>query len=435
MPEDTAPNPPLCSTGDRDAAPFVAEPSVRLFAQTASAELAALKPDEGVAALLADAVAHGASDLFFFSQRQTVVAAVRRLGLIREVAAVPADLGRRWLSAVKAQAGMDIAERRRPLDGRFLVKLGEKRVDVRVNSIPTLFGEDLTLRLLDRETGKRDLSEVGLGKGELDRLASMIESPSGLILVTGPTGSGKTTTLYACLSRLARGQRKINTLEDPIEYEIAGVRQSQVNERLGLDFPELLRNVLRQAPDIIMIGEVRDVKTAITAVRAATSGHLVFATLHSPVAAGAVQSMLALGANRHFLASCLLGVVAQRLVRTLCPKCRVEIDMADSPHTFEEIEHLLPADKPRRIYAPGGCDACYRDGYIGRTGVFEVLSVTSDVRQTISRGSPREEIHRKAKEAGMIELTQSALFKVARGETSVEEILRSVPTELLGLTE
>ena len=202
------------------------------------------------------------------------------------------------ISHVKANADMDIAERRRPMDGRWINEIGARRLDMRVSAVPTLHGEDMTIRIWDHSLGLLSIEELGMSRLELSKLTYMLNHPSGLILVTGPTGTGKTTTLYACLQYLNDGTHKINTLEDPIEFALEGVRQSQINTKLGLDFPELLRSILRHAPDIIMVGEIRDKDTATTAVRAANSGHLVLATLHSPTAAGAVQSMLALGAHR-----------------------------------------------------------------------------------------------------------------------------------------
>jgi type II secretory ATPase GspE/PulE/Tfp pilus assembly ATPase PilB-like protein len=229
--------------------------------------------------------------------------------------------------------------------------------------------------------------------------------------------------------------RKINTLEDPIEYALDGVRQSQVNPRLNLDFPELLVNVLRQAPDIIMVGEIRDRDTVMTAVRAANSGHLVLATLHAPTSSGAVQSMLALGANPYFLSGSLLGVIAQRLVRTLCPHCRVEYDISYSPQTFEEIEPLLAPGEGKAIYGPGGCDQCFHVGYAGRTGLFEIMTVNSEIRRLVAQAAQSQEIERAAIKGGLVVFRKAALLKVAQGVTSTEEILRDVPAEHLGLEE
>jgi type II secretory ATPase GspE/PulE/Tfp pilus assembly ATPase PilB-like protein len=321
-------------------------------------------------------IEHGAdllvSDLFFTTNEDNVSVQARHFGILRPISILPLDLGRRCMSHIKAMAGMDVAERRRPLDGRWIYERESAGVlDLRINTIPTLYGEDFTLRLLVRESQLLSLDRLGLLQTDYNRLLSMLNSPSGLILVTGPTGSGKTTTLYACLTYLNNGERKINTIEDPIEYAIAGIRQSQINPRLDVGFPELLRGVLRQAPDVVMIGEIRDPVTAETAVRAANSGHLVLATLHAPVAAGAIQSMLSLGVHPHFLASSLLGAIAQRLVRTLCPHCRIAFDMADSPQTFDEVRHRLQPGEGKVLYGPKGCEKCRMLGYQGRTGVLK----------------------------------------------------------------
>jgi type II secretory ATPase GspE/PulE/Tfp pilus assembly ATPase PilB-like protein len=237
------------------------------------------------------------------------------------------------------------------------------------------------------------------------------------------------------LQSLNDGTRKINTLEDPVEYAIPGIRQSQVFTKIGIGFPELLRSVLRQAPDVIMVGEIRDEDTAHTAVRAANSGHLVMATLHSPVAASAVQSMLALGSSPFFLSSCLLGVVAQRLVRTLCPKCRVRYDMSESPQTFEEVRSLLKDGEGKAIFGPSGCPECFEQGYSGRTGLFEVMTMNQEIRRLIAASRPAAEIQQAAIKTGMTEFHRSALLKVAQGVTSTEEILRDVPAEHLGLED
>jgi len=261
----------------------------------------------------------------------------------------------------------------------------------------------------------------------------LLASPGGLILVTGPAGTGKTTTLYACLQHLNTGGRMINTIEDPVEYAIAGVRQSQVNPKLGVDFADLLRNIVRHAPDVIMIGEIRDEETAETSIRAANSGHLVLATLHAPVAAGAVQSMRALGAKPYFLSSCLLGILAQRLVRVLCPECRVAYDTSEAPQMFEKIRPLLEPGLGSFIYGVGSCDTCRRQGYTGRTGIFELMTFSPPLRQMILNERPTEELEQEAVRHGMVEFHRAALLKVAQGVTTTEEILRELPAEYLGL--
>ena len=290
------------------------------------------------AALIQLALQMKASDLFVLTNENSVEIQLRQLGLMRPVREYSLDYGRRLISHFKAVSGMDIAERFRPTEGRWVFPRDNgPPVDIRLNTIPTLFGEDLTCRLLDRQRGLRPLEELHLGDRATWDLQSLLKHPSGLILVTGPTGSGKTTSLYACLQSLNDGQRKINTLEDPIEYTLPGIRQSQVNLRLGTDFSVLLPACLRQAPDIIMIGEIRDSKTANIAVRAANSGHLVLATLHAPVAAAAPYAMIAFGVSPHFLTSSLLGIISQRLLRRLCVRCRIPIDLTGYAAMFEDV--------------------------------------------------------------------------------------------------
>jgi type II secretory ATPase GspE/PulE/Tfp pilus assembly ATPase PilB-like protein len=289
------------------------------------------------------------------------------------------------------------------------------------------------VRILDRKFGLRSLDDLGLSRAEHNRLTGLLASPSGLMLVTGPTGTGKTTTLYACVQHLNTGTRKINTIEDPIEYGLAGIRQSQVHPKIGVDFADLLRNILRQAPDVIMIGEIRDEETAATSVRAANSGHLVLATLHAPVAAGAIQSLRALGANPYFLSSCLLGVVAQRLVRSLCQNCRVAYDISEAPETFKDVQDLLEPGLGNFIYGPGGCEACRHQGYRGRSGVFELMTFNRTLRQMIFAECDAQQIQQEAIRHGMIEFRRAALLKVAQGITSTEEVLGELPAEYLML--
>jgi type II secretory ATPase GspE/PulE/Tfp pilus assembly ATPase PilB-like protein len=395
-------------------------------------EIADKPPSEVLQALVGFAVKLNASDIFILSEEDSVRLAMRWLGVMHLVAHVSREQGRHLLSYIKAEAGIDIADRRRPLGGRYLYEHSDARLDLRINSVPTLFGEDLAIRLLDRRVGLLKIDQLGMTRTEQSRLVSLLNSPSGLILVTGPTGTGKTTTLYACIDYLNNGERKINTLEDPIEYSVRGVRQSHVQPSLGVDFPELLRHVLRQAPDVIMIGEIRDQETALTAVRAANSGHLVLATLHAPVAAHGVQNMVALGAHPYFLANCLLGVVAQRLVRVLNPKTRVTYDIADSPGTFADVEPLLSAGEGKCLYGPGGKNSEGEPDYTARTGLFEVLTMNRELRQLVAAARPAEELEQKAIEHGMLEFRRSALLKVAQGVTSIEEMMRVVPSEFLG---
>jgi type II secretory ATPase GspE/PulE/Tfp pilus assembly ATPase PilB-like protein len=390
-------------------------------------------PERGVASLIEHAVRMGASDVFFVSNHGHVAVQVRHLGMVRQIGLLTIDQGRRYLSHIRVSAAMDVSERRRPSDGRWIYSRETGHpVDLRINTIPTMYGEDVAIRLLDRDSALFSLDKLGMGRDQLQRFAGMLESPSGLILICGPMGSGKTATLYAGITRMNNGRRKINTIEDPIEFAVEGVRQSQVNPVIGLGFGELLRSVLRQAPDVIMVGEIRDAETAQTAVHAANSGVLVLATVHAPSAAGAIQSMKALGVNPHFLAFSLRGVIAQRLARTLCLDCRISFDLTESsPETFDEVRPWLGPDEGHRLYAAQGCEKCGRSGYTGRTGIFEVMTITKEIRQLVAEGRPIRELRDKAKEQGMLEFRQSALLKVARGITSTEEVFRVIPTEHL----
>jgi len=400
-------------------------------------DVSKLTAEKAVTKLIDYAVSLGASDLFLVTNSKDVTAQVRHLGTIGTVSILPGELGLKAISYIKANAGMNLSEKRRPMDGRWIYNSedGDDTVDLRINMIPTIHGEDLAMRLLVRGHALFDIANLGFTNEQLSAVSDLLESPSGLILVTGPTGSGKTATLYASLRKLNTGERKINTIEDPIEYDVDGIRQSGTNALIGLSWAELLKSVLRQSPDVIMIGEVRDEETAAIAIRAANSGHLVFATIHAATAAGAVQSMRALGVNPHFLSTALRGVIAQRLVRTLCPKCRMSFDLSDAPHTFDEVRPWLGADEGNTLYAPRGCDACANLGYAGRTGVFEVMTISKTIRNLISDGTPTRQIHDQAMKENMLDFRQAALLKVARGLTSTEEVFRVIPTEHLLLDD
>ncbi len=395
------------------------------------ADLGKLTPEQAAGKLIERAAALSASDLFLASNEQDITASLRYLGLVQPLAVLPIEQGRRVISHIKARAGMDLTEKRRPMDGRWIFVQGSEITDLRINIVPTIHGEDVALRLLPRGRQLFMLNNVGMTRDQHDQAIRMIESPSGLVLVTGPTGSGKTATLYGCLMRLNNGKRKINTIEDPVEFTIAGIRQSQINPLIDLNFAELLRGVLRQSPDVIMIGEVRDVETAHTAVRAANSGHLVLATIHAPAAAGAIQSMRAMDIHPHFLSTALRGVIAQRLVRTLCPKCKISFDLSDAPHTFDDIRPWLGPDEGKVLYAPKGCEHCQMTGYAARTGIFEVMPITKNLRNLMSEGRPTREVREQAIREKMLEFRDAAMLKVARGETSTEEVFRVIPTEHL----
>jgi type II secretory ATPase GspE/PulE/Tfp pilus assembly ATPase PilB-like protein len=286
--------------------------------------------------------------------------------------------------------------------------------------LPTLHGEDAAVRILDRETSLLRLDRLGLLPDDRERLTRLLDYPGGLILVTGPTGCGKTTTLYACLQHLNNGRRRIHTIEDPVEYALAGIHQSQPNAKLGLHFPDLLRGIVRQGPDVIMIGEIRDAETAHTAVSAANSGHLVLATLHAPLAAGAVASMFAHGVAPHFLATSLTGIVSQRLVRTFCPECRFPIE-----------GETVAGDPPYQKYGALGCSVCHHTGFAARTALFEVLEVTRSIRDLIQAREPAQVIERQAYHDGMLGFRGCAEALVARGQTNMAEVRRCIPPDSL----
>jgi type II secretory ATPase GspE/PulE/Tfp pilus assembly ATPase PilB-like protein len=396
-------------------------------APTMSLDLAAEKslPDQAVARILDHAADLSVTDLIFSPRDGHVAVQGRYLGALRPMVLLPEDLGRRCISHLKAVAGLDVTERRRPQEGRWLYRpQGGPGVDLRISLLPTVQGEDCTVRLLPRESPLLKLENLGLLPETYNNLLGMLARPGGLLLVTGPTGVGKTTTLYACLKHLNNGERKINTIEDPVEYDLPGVRQSQVNLAIGIGFAELLRSVLRQGPDVIMVGEIRDAVTAETTVRAAVCGHLVLATVHSPVAAGALQTLLGLGVHPEHLASALMGVVAQRLVRTLCRECRAALRVDPATHSFADIRRWLQPGEPEQVYAPRGCAACRLVGYAGRTGIFEVMQTSPALRRLIAQRATTQQMEQKAVEEGMVTLRQAALLELARGETSLEEIHR-----------
>jgi type II secretory ATPase GspE/PulE/Tfp pilus assembly ATPase PilB-like protein len=388
-----------------------------------------------IGAIVERVVELNASDLFLMCQQNGYLVAIRRLGTIEALTALPTDRAMSMINTIKATAGMELSEKLRPLDGRWRFSSekpeGRMNVDFRVNSIGTLYGEDMALRILSTDKSVRMLDELGMEPRQVSQVSSMLNNSGGLILVTGPTGSGKTTTLYACLEHLNDGRRKINTLEDPIEQVIPGLRQSQILPKRDLGFVELLRGVMRQSPDVIMIGEIRDAETAQIAVRAANSGHLVLSTVHAPVSTNALQSMLAYGVNPFFLSSCLQGVIAQRLIRQLNPETRRAYELGHSNQTFADIRHLLKEDQGHLIYGPDPGDL--QHGYTGQSGIFEVLEMNKNLRQHIAKGVTARELREVAITDGLLDFRRIGLLRVARGETSIEELSSKIPSEFLGL--
>lgn len=320
----------------------------------------------------------------------------------------------------KILSNMNIAEKRVPQDGRFAYKIDGTHLDVRVSSLPTVNGEKVVIRLLSTGASKiMKITELGMTDYNFDMFQSILKSPHGVILVTGPTGSGKTTTLYSALDQLAKPNINIITVEDPVEKQIDGINQVQVNVKAGLTFSAGLRSILRQDPDIVMIGEIRDAETAEIAIRAAITGHLVLSTLHTNDAASTILRLVDMGVAPYLVASSLVGVVAQRLVKLLCPACKriVDIDEADM--------RLLGVDSHVKVYGPGGCDECNNTGYKSRTAIHEIIVTSNDIKELIAAGKEAEDINRKAKENGTRLLRENVAELVLDGKTSMEELVRA----------
>jgi len=372
-------------------------------------------------ALLLQALRERASDLHFEPYEARSVVRFRVDGVLRDVIEPPRALHAALVSRLKIMASLDIAEKRLPQDGRITLKLGDKLVDVRMSSLPTGSGERIVLRLLDKDSARLDLTALGMSEATRDAIDRLIREPHGIVLVTGPTGSGKTTTLYAALSRLPRGSVNMMTVEDPIEYALDGVAQTQVSPHIELDFARALRAILRQDPDIIMIGEIRDLETAQIAVQASLTGHLVLATLHTNDAASAVTRLSDMGVEPYLLASSLLGVLAQRLVRTLCPECRIA--HAPSPGEAKLNASLgLPPTQP--VWGAPGCDACNNTGHRGRTGVYELLPVDESLRRNIHDGAGELALRAAATRGGMHSMRADGARWIAEGSVSLAELLR-----------
>ncbi|WP_148715206.1 type II secretion system ATPase GspE [Chitinolyticbacter meiyuanensis] len=367
-------------------------------------------------ALLTEALRENASDLHIEPFETRSVVRFRVDGQLRDVIEPKRALHAALVSRIKVMAGLDIAEKRLPQDGRITLRVAGRPVDVRVSTLPTGHGERAVLRLLDKSAGRLNLEKLGMIGDTLLRLEALLAQPHGIILVTGPTGSGKTTTLYAALSRMDATSSNIMTVEDPIEYDLDGVGQTQVNPRIDMSFSRALRAILRQDPDVIMIGEIRDLETAQIAVQASLTGHLVLATLHTNDAASAVTRLTDMGIEPFLLASSLLGVLAQRLARRVCADCRE----AYAPDAGEQAE--LGAAGP--VYRAVGCPQCNGNGYRGRTGIYELFTVDETLRTMIHNQAPEQELKQYALGHGMRSLRQDGVRRVLAGETTLEEVWR-----------
>ena len=346
-------------------------------------------------------------------------------GVLYDQESIPKKVQDAVISRVKVMGKMDIAERRVPQDGRSTLKIGDTEVDVRISSVPTNYGERIVMRLLDKSTNVYKLDEIGLSKVHLKEVRRFIHLSHGIIFVTGPTGSGKTTTLYAGLNEINSAEKNVITIEDPIEYHLSGISQIQVSSKKGLTFAAGLRSLLRQDPDIMMVGEVRDQETARIAIQAALTGHLVFSTLHTNDSAGAVSRMLDIGIEPYLVASSLIAVVAQRLVRLICPECRSEFIPNEEDARLMEDLGLKPEDFPDgKLFRGLGCDNCYNTGYTGRTAIYEILPINDEVRSQIVERSSATAIKRAALRQGLVTLRADGVSKVRRGITTMEEVLR-----------
>jgi general secretion pathway protein E len=370
-------------------------------------------------ALLTQALREGASDIHIEPFESRSVVRLRIDGTLRDLIEPARALHAAIVSRVKIMAQLDIAEKRLPQDGRIALRAAGKPIDVRVSTIPTGHGERVVLRLLDKQAGRLDLSRLGMDDATLAQMDALIREPHGIVLMTGPTGSGKTTTLYAGLSRLDPKALNIMTVEDPIEYDLDGINQTQTNSRIDMSFARALRTILRQDPDVIMIGEVRDLETAQIAVQASLTGHLVFTTLHTNDAVSAVTRLIDMGIEPFLLASSLIGIGAQRLVRRLCLECRRPLATDAVP-----LRSLGLAAMGGHFHAPHGCPACNRSGYMGRTGIYELLSVDDGLRKLIHDRASEQTLREYASAHGMGSLRDDGMRLAAEGTVSLEEVLR-----------
>jgi general secretion pathway protein E len=380
-------------------------------------------------ALLMEAVKERASDIHIEPYEKGIDVRFRVDGILKKVLSPPKIIQDALISRIKIISGLDIAEKRLPQDGRIRLIIGGKDIDIRVSIIPTAFGERAVLRLLDRQMGILDLEMIGLSGTTLNIFKNALSRQNGIILVTGPTGSGKTTTLYASLLKLNTEERNIITVEDPVEYQLKGIGQVHVNPKIGLTFASGLRSILRQDPDIIMVGEIRDLETADIAVHASLTGHLVLSTLHTNDAPGAITRLLDMGIEPFLVASSLICVLAQRLVRTICHHCKEAY--RPSPQEIRFLESGLKGEAPPDFLFRGrGCNKCLGKGYIGRTGIFELLEITQDIRPMIIERKDSEGIKEAAIERGFKTLLDDGIGKIIKGITTIEEVLRVIQKDI-----
>ncbi|MFT5312264.1 MAG: general secretion pathway protein E [Paraglaciecola sp.] len=371
--------------------------------------------------MLGEAIKEGASDIHIETFETQLLVRFRVDGVLREILRPNRKMASMLVSRIKVMSKMDIAEKRLPQDGRITLRIAGRAVDVRVSTMPSSHGERVVLRLLDKNNVRLNLEDLGMKKSNRDHFSDLIRKPHGIILVTGPTGSGKSTTLYAGLSGINSKDRNILTVEDPIEFDLEGIGQTQVNPKVDMTFARGLRAILRQDPDVVMVGEIRDLETAQMGVQASLTGHLVMSTLHTNTAAGAITRLEDMGIEPFLLSSSLLAVLSQRLVRTLCPECKVEHQPSEQECQILGIK-IAQGDK-QFIYGPKGCAACNQTGYRGRTGIHELLIVDEGIRELIHNGHGEQAIEKHIRQTTP-SIRDDGCEKVVQGSTSLEEVLR-----------
>ncbi|HQE25404.1 MAG TPA: type II secretion system ATPase GspE [Candidatus Atribacteria bacterium] len=377
---------------------------------------------QAVNMFILQAIRAGASDIHLEPQDREVRIRFRIDGILHDITSTSSRVHPALVSRIKILSRMNIAERRLPQDGRFQVKVDNRAVDFRVSSLPTIFGEKIVMRILDKSTLLLDLDRLGFEPDDLKEFTRLIQYPYGMVLLTGPTGSGKTTTLYSALNSISRPELNIITVEDPVEYQLSGINQTQVNPKIDFTFANALRSIMRQDPDIIMVGEIRDRETAEIAIHAALTGHLVLSTLHTNSAAGAIVRLQEMGVPSYLISSALLGVVAQRLVRKICPYCQTDLVVEGE----DALKLSGGKEKKLLLHRGRGCNLCHKTGYRGREAVNELLVIDDDIRSLILKNATERELTTTAKEKGMSTLEENALRKVATGITTLEEMYRVV---------
>ena len=408
-------------------------PSVQEETDVASELIARTPVAQSLDLLIMQAVRDRASDVHFEPQVNRLRVRYRIDGILHDISSLPLHIHAALVSRVKILAEMNIAEQRRSQEGRFSIKVEDKEVDIRASTMETAYGERVTLRILDKSLALFTLPELGFLPDVLSKYQLILKSPLGMILVGGPTGSGKTTTLYASIGQLDRDERNILTIEDPIEYHFMDINQTRVNQKAGITFASGLRSILRHDPDVILVGEIRDKDTAITAVQAALTGHLVLSSIHANDAVGVLFRLIDLGIEPYLILSTLVGVVGQRMVRRICSHCRApsrpsieeqmayDEEMRQQPASFEEIR-----EQPPSFYSGAGCNLCASTGYRGRTALFEVLVMSEEIRGMLLIGATASDLRAQAISEGMVTMKRDGMLKAKEGITSISEVLRSV---------